>query len=135
MRERHFFVKNYDRTIEFEEFIMTLFYITLILAASIFILVTVQSYQLASTGLQERIDVLEKREMNLQVSLEREKTRQNEFESMLSDLQKETRGLVTENDNCSNKLETVRQLEQELELQGQKAQFKRDQNRLGDLNR
>lgn len=114
---------------------MTLFYITLILAASIFILVTVQSYQLASTGLQERIDVLEKREMNLQVSLEREKTRQNEFESMLSDLQKETRGLVTENDNCSNKLETVRQLEQELELQGQKAQFKRDQNRLGDLNR
>jgi len=113
---------------------VTAFCILLICTASVFIFITVQIYQQTLVGLQERIDVLEQREEDLRVSLELEKTRYDEFESMLSDLQEEAQNLITESDSCTNRLQTARQREQELELQNQKAQFKRDQIRLSRLS-
>ena len=105
----------------------------LLFAAGIFIFITVQNYQQASASLQEQIDALEKREVDLRVSLELEKTRQDEFEAMLAELEEEARGLIAESNDCTTRLQTGRQLEQKLELESQKAQFKRDQKRTSRL--
>lgn len=113
---------------------MTIFCIVLIFSASIFIFITVQNYQQTLEGLQDQISAFEKREVDLKVSLELEKVRNEEFNNQLVALQDEARELITEVDQCTSKLQTAQQLEQELELKSQKAQFKRDQNRLSRLS-